>query len=141
MSRQEDLHNYIDTKLNGNPQGLPFKLYYKYGINDGDFADLLINSVDLGNDDENNVVIQYEGEDYNTQLGQYTLDSVKYIPCIIEDYQARFEPLEQFDIIDYTIPVSFFVDVRANDLNGDIVTNARKNPLPVGRGMRGEGGK
>lgn len=134
MSRQESIHNYINTKLNSNTQNLKFKLYYKYGVNDGEFADLLLNSVDLGVDDENNVVVEYEGTEYNTQHGQFTLDTVKYIPCIIEDFQARFEPLEKYDIVDYTVPVSFFVDVRYNDLNGDIVTNAIESVQDAIRG-------
>lgn len=134
MSRQKSINDYIDTKLNANNQSLPFKLYYKYGINDQEFSEFLLNSVDNGIDDPDNVIINFEGEDYNTQNGQYTIDNVNYIPCIIEDYQARFEPLSDHTIVKYTVPVSFFVEERFNRENNDIITDAIENVQDTIRG-------
>ena len=135
MSRQKSIHDYIQTKLSANSSGLDFNLYYKYGINDGEFHNILFNSIDLPNpNEEDEVDVIYDGVTYQTQNGQYSLDRVQYIPCIIEAFEARFEPLDSFDIIEYTIPISFFVEERFNKQNDDIVTNAIESVQDLIRG-------
>jgi len=125
MSRQRDINTYIVTALNANTQGLKFNLYYKYGINDGEFAELLINSTYVEpNDEAEDVKILYDGIETSTIKGNFEIVKTKYIPCIIEGFDARFEPLDKEKIISYSIPVSFFVDEKSNANNNDIFTTA-----------------
>lgn len=126
MSRHKDIHDYISTQLNNNNQNLSFKLFYKYSIQNNEFSELLVNSVDLGEEDPNNVKIKYDGQEYNTQKGVFTLENVKYIPCIIESFGDEFQPLDSDidTIIKYRVPVTFFVDERYNKANADFVDEA-----------------
>jgi hypothetical protein len=62
----------------------------------------------------NNVVINYDGVNYNTTLGQYTLDKVSYIPGIIENFMAEFEPLKFIRNVQYTLPVTFYINETFN---------------------------
>lgn len=71
---------------------------------------------------KNNVVIEYDGVEYNTQLGQYSLNKVTYIPGIIENFIAEFEPLQFIRNVQYTIPLTFYINETFNrDLDNKIV--------------------
>jgi hypothetical protein len=119
MSRQKDINDFLDTELNTGTT-IPFKLYYRYHLGGTSFDELMFKSIDLGEEDPNNVKVQYEGLVHNTQNGQFTLENIKYIPCIIEDFVANFEPIDIFTDITYSIPMSFFVSELLNADNGDI---------------------
>jgi hypothetical protein len=124
MSRQKDIHDFIETKLNNTGTGLPFELYYRYHIGDEDFTDKVLNSIDLGETDPNNVKVEWEDNIYNTQKGVFTLDNINYIPCIIEDFVVTYEPIALFLNALYSVPISFFVNERFNKDNGDIFTES-----------------
>ena len=181
---QISIRQFIDNKLNAESPltdtGIKFNLYNRYAIEDQDFYDVVLNSIDwekeepfvspyegftfnsyyatlaelneagaeaqvpgviyylefgspfnyltyneqttnydgIENDDlfnesalvKNNVVVNYDGKNYNTKLGQYTLTNVNYIPCIIEDFIAEYEPLSFVTNASYTIPIAFYIN-------------------------------
>ena len=197
-SFQDTIRTFIQNKLNettNNPlvaSGTTFKLYNRYEIEEQDFFDFVVNSVNweeeepfvspyegftfnsdyatlaelneageeaqvpgviyylefgspfnyltyneqttnydgIDNDElfnesalvENNVVINYDGVDYNTQLGQYSLDKVSYIPGIIENFMAEFEPLKFIRNVSYTLPITFYINETFNrELDNKII--------------------
>jgi len=197
-SFQDTIRTFIQNKLNdttNNPlvaSGTTFKLYNRYEIEEQDFFDFVVNSVNweeeepfvspyegftfnsdyatlaelneageeaqvpgviyylefgspfnyltyneqttnydgIDNDElfnqsalvENNVVIEYDGVQYNTQLGQYTLDKVAYIPGIIENFMAEFEPLKFIRNVSYTLPITFYINETFNrELDNKII--------------------
>jgi hypothetical protein len=122
---------YLENKLN-EPNGLvsaefKYKLYNRFGIENQEFFDTVVESIDWEDSpstipSSDNVVIEFDGEEYNTQLGQYTLNSVRYVPCIIETFIAEFEPLDFVKNADFTIPVTFYVNETVDrQLNNAIV--------------------
>ena len=124
-SFQDEIRVYLQNKLNNttnNPlvaSGTTFRLYNRYEIEEQEFFDFVVNSVDWEDSPStippaDNVVIEYEGVEYNTQLGEYTLDKVTYIPCIIENFMAEFEPLKFIRNVNYTIPMTFYVNETFN---------------------------
>ena len=197
-SFQDTIRTFIQNKLNettNNPlvaSGTTFRLYNRYEIEEQDFFDFVVNSVNweeeepfvspyegftfnsdyatlaelneageeaqvpgviyylefgspfnyltyneqttnydgIDNDElfnesalvENNVVINYDGVDYNTQLGQYSLDKVSYIPGIIENFMAEFEPLKFIRNVSYTLPITFYINETFNrELDNKII--------------------
>ena len=125
MSFQKEINTFLDEKLNNNSINLRFNLFYRFGITQENFTEFIFDSVDwldTGVGAENNVVVNYDGVDYNTQLGAYTLEEVNYIPCIIEDYIVEYEPYNFLKSAYYIIPITFFVNETVNkDLDPDIV--------------------
>jgi len=122
-SFQDTIRTFLQNKLNdttNNPlvaSGTTFKLYNRYEIEEQDFFDFVVESVDwedTNTGSENNVVIEYDGEEYNTQNGQYTLEKVAYIPGIIENFMAEFEPINFIRNVQYTIPVTFYINETIN---------------------------
>lgn len=187
---QDTIRTFIQNKLNdttNNPlvaSGTTFKLYNRYEIEEQDFFDFVVNSVNWENEDpfvssyegfvfntdystlaelnqegesaeitgviyylefgdpfnyvtynsqnetydgiendelfsqnalvKNNVVIEYDGVEYNTQNGEYTLDKVTYIPGIIENFMADFEPINFIRNVQYTIPLTFYINETIN---------------------------
>jgi hypothetical protein len=70
----------------------------------------------------NNVVVDFEGENYNTQFGQYTLNRLTYIPSIIENFMGEFEPLKFVRNVAYTIPLTFYINETFNrELDNKII--------------------
>lgn len=141
------LQSYLQNKLtqteaSQTPSGIPFKLYNRYAIEDQDFYDVVLNSIDWevpgsGGTLENNVVVEYDGVEYNTQKGQYTLEQVSYVPSIIEDFIAEFEPLSFVENVSYTIPITFYINETINkQLNNSIILSAQQ----FGNELRGQTG-
>lgn len=130
---QTFFREYLENKLNstnGNvltPVDLKFKLYNRYGIEDQEFFDTIVDSIDwedTNTDSENNIVVEFEDEEYNTQLGQYELKQIKYIPAIIEDFIAEFEPLDFVKNANYTIPVTFYVNETVDRKLDNVIIKA-----------------
>jgi len=133
-SFQVFFREYLENKLNTTnnnvltPLDLKFNLYNRYGVEDQEFFDTVVNSIDWEDDPStipaaDNVVVEFEGEEYNTQLGEYTLDKIKYIPCIIEGFIGEFEPLDFVKNVNYNIPLTFYVNETVDrELNNIIVT-------------------
>lgn len=130
-SFQDSIRVFLNGKLNNetnNPlvqSGTTFKLYNRYEIEEQNFYDFVLNSIDwedTNTNSENNVVVEFEGQEYNTQLGQYNLQQVEYIPCIIESFMGEFEPLKFIRNVAYTIPVTFYINETFNrELNNKII--------------------
>ena len=130
------LREYLENKLNNTSSGildpayLKFKLYNRYGIDDQEFFDTIVESIDwedTNTNSENNVVIEFEGDEYNTQLGQYELEQIKYVPSIIEDFIAEYEPLDFVKNANYTVPITFYVNETVDrQLNGVVITAIQK---------------
>lgn len=139
------LRNYLQNKLNDADTSIatakiPFKLYDRYAIEDQDFYDIVLDSIDWEAEGStgvaaDNVVINYEGAEYNTQNGQYTLSEVKYIPCIIEDFVAQFEPLSFVENVSYTIPVTYYINETYNKQLDNLIILATQR---FGNGLRGQ---
>lgn len=113
------LQNYIQNKLDSvnavDNTPFTYNLYNRYAIEDQDFYDVVLDSVDWEAEGSegipaDNVVVEYDGAEYNTQNGQYTLEKIKYVPCIIEDFIADFEPLSFVENVSYTIPITFYIN-------------------------------
>jgi hypothetical protein len=126
---------YLENKLNTTennlltPVNLKFKLFNRYGIQDQEFFDVVVDSVDWDVPDStgipaDNVVVEFEGEEYNTQNGQYELRQVKYIPCIIESFIGEFEPIDFVKNINYTIPVTFYVNETIDRQLDNVIVDA-----------------
>lgn len=189
-SFQDSIRQFIDSKLNNetnNPlvqSGTTFKLYNRYEIEQENFYDFVLDSVNWENEDpfvspyegfvfnsdystlaeltaagedaevtgvvyylefetpfnyvtynaqtqnfdgiennqlftqnalvRNNVVVEYDGVEYNTQNGQYTLQQLTYIPCIIESFMGEFQPLKFVKNVSYSIPVTFYINETFN---------------------------
>jgi len=130
---QSFLREYLEDKLNNtnsnllNPANLKFKLYNRYGIDEQEFFDTIVQSIDWETPNStgipaDNIVVEFEGENYNTQLGQYTLQQIKYVPSIIEDFVAEYEPLNFVKNANYTIPVTFYVNETVDrQLDGIVI--------------------
>lgn len=124
-SFQDSIRTFINDKLNNatnNPlvqSGTTFKLYNRYEVEDQDFYDFVLDSIDWNTEGStgvpaNNVVVEYEDKEHNTQLGQYTLEQVEYIPCILEAFTGEFQPLEFVRNVSYTIPLTFYINETFN---------------------------
>jgi hypothetical protein len=127
------IREYLENKLNTTdnnvltPLDLKFKLFNRYAIEDQEFFDTVVDSIDWEDTltgSENNVVVEFEGEQYNTQLGQYSLRNVKYIPGIIEGFIGEFEPLEFVKNVNYNIPLTFYVNETVDRELNNIVVEA-----------------
>lgn len=131
---QNILRNYLQNKLNDTDASpfssrVPFKLYDRYAIEDQDFYDVVLDSVDWeiqGSTGvlDNNVVVEYDGIEYNTQNGQYILQKIKYVPCIIEDFIADYEPLTFVENINYTIPITYYINETYNKQLNNLMVEA-----------------
>jgi hypothetical protein len=126
---------YLENKLNTTdnnvltPSNLKFKLFNRYAIEEQEFFDVVVDSVDWEDSPStippaNNIVIEYDGEEYNTQLGQYNLQKVRYIPCIIESFIGEFEPVDFVKNINYTIPVTFYVNETIDRQLDNVIVDA-----------------
>jgi len=132
-SFQDEIRVYLQNKLNNttnNPlvaSGTTFRLYNRYEIEEQDFFDFVVNSIDWEDDPStipaaDNVVVEFEGQEYNTQLGEYTIERLTYIPGIIENFLAEFEPLKFIRNVNYTIPVTFYINETFNrELDNKII--------------------
>jgi hypothetical protein len=120
-SFQSFIRTYLQNKLNPannnllTSKNLKFKLYNRYEVEEQEFFDFVVESVDWDAPNStgipaDNVVVEFEGQEYNTQLGQYNLKKINYVPSIIEDFIAEFEPLNFVKNVNYTIPVTFYVN-------------------------------
>jgi hypothetical protein len=127
------IREYLENKLNTTdnnvltPLDLKFKLFNRYAIEDQEFFDTVVDSIDWEDTltgSENNVVVEFEGEQYNTQLGQYSLRNVKYIPGIIEGFIGEFEPLDFVKNVNYNIPLTFYVNETIDRELSNIVVEA-----------------
>jgi hypothetical protein len=129
---------YLEDKLNTTqnnlltPVNLKYKLYNRYGIDEQDFFDVVVDSVDwdVANSTgipADNIVVEFEGEEYNTQLGEYDLRKVRYIPAIIEDFIAEFEPLDFVKNANFTIPITFYVNETIDRQLDNIIVDAIQN--------------
>jgi hypothetical protein len=125
---------YLENKLNESnglsSADLKYKLYNRYGIDEQTFFDSVVDSIDWEDTltgSENNVVIEFEGQEYNTQFGQYTLRNVRYVPCIIEDFVAEFEPLDFVKNANFTIPVTFYVNETIDRELNNIIVDSIQN--------------
>jgi len=126
MSFHKDIHDYLSNKLNSNSLELTFNLFHRYEIGETEFASLILESsyTSPENDEsEDNVVVKYNGVEYNTPHGVYEIRNVQYIPCIIEDFIGDFEPIREFKNANYSIPITLFVDEAFNKANNNIVDN------------------
>lgn len=132
---QTFFREYLEEKLNSTnnlilaPANLKFKLYNRYGIDEQEFFDTIVESIDWDTPESpgiptNNVVIDFEDDKYNTQLGQYKLTQIKYVPAIIEDFIAEFEPLDFVKNANYTIPVTFYVNETVDRQLDNIIIKA-----------------
>lgn len=127
MSFQKDINDLLEIKLNDNTQSLPFSLYYKSDLGSDDFVNVVFEStdwIDTGIGAEDNVIVEYDGIEYNTQLGEYTLSDIRYIPCIVHSFNAEFEPYSFVKRATYSLPITFYVDEIWNKDNNDIFTEA-----------------
>jgi hypothetical protein len=126
---------YLENKLNPTQSNvltsndLKFKLYNRYGIEDQEFFDFVVDSVDWEDDPStippsDNVVVEFEGEEYNTQLGEYDLRQVRYIPAIIESFIGEFEPLDFVKNVNFTIPVTFYINETIDRQLNNIIVDA-----------------
>jgi hypothetical protein len=115
------IRQYLENKLNPTtnnvltPNDLKFKLFNRFAIEQQEFFDFVVESIDWeiqgsGGVPADNVVIEFDGEEYNTQLGDYNLKKIKYVPGIIEDFIAEYEPLNFIKNANYTIPLTFYVN-------------------------------
>jgi hypothetical protein len=129
---------YLEDKLNTQqnnlltPVNLKYKIYNRYGVDEQEFFDVVVDSVDWEESPStipsaNNVVIDVDGEEYNTQNGQYTLRKVRYIPAIIEDFIAEFEPLDFVKNANYTIPITFYVNETIDRQLNNVIVDAIQN--------------
>lgn len=129
---REYLENKLNTTENNllTPVNLKFELFNRYGIQDQEFFDVVVDSVDwedTNTDSENNIVVEFEDEEYNTQLGQYDLQKVRYVPCIIEDFIGEFEPVDFIKNVNYTIPLTFYVNETIDRELGNVIVDAIQN--------------
>lgn len=131
---REYLENKLNTTQNNllTPLNLKYKLYNRYGIDEQTFFDTVVESVDWSTLDNagisaNNVVVEFDGEEYNTQLGQYNLRQVRYVPCIIEDFIAEFEPLDFVKNANFTIPITFYVNETIDRQLNNIIVDSIQN--------------
>jgi hypothetical protein len=129
---------YLENKLNTTqnnlltPVNLKYKLYNRYGVDEQEFFDVVVDSVDWEDSPStippaNNIVIEYDGEEYNTQLGQYNLRKVRYIPAMIEDFIAEFEPLDFVKNANFTIPITFYVNETIDRQLDNVIVDAIQN--------------
>lgn len=126
---------YLEDKLNTTennlltPVNLKFNLFNRYGIQDQEFFDVVVDSVDWETPNSagiaaDNVIVEFDGEEYNTQLGQYDLRQVRYVPCIIEDFIGEFEPVDFIKNVNYTIPLTFYVNETIDRQLDNIIVDA-----------------
>lgn len=132
-SFQDFIRLFLQEKLNNatnNPlvqSGTVFKLYNRYEIENQDFYDFVLDSIDWDTEGStgvaaDNVVVEFEGEEYNTQLGEYTLEQINYIPSIIESFMGEFQPLNFIRNVSYTIPLTFYINETFNrELDNKII--------------------
>jgi hypothetical protein len=73
---------------------------------------------------KDNVVIEFEGEEYRTQLGQYNLRNIRYIPSIIEDFIGEYQPLDFVKNVSYTIPITFYVNETIDKQLDNVIVEA-----------------
>jgi len=134
-SFQDSIRVFLQDKLNNetnNPltqSSTTFRLYNRYEIEEQDFYDFVLNSVDWDVSNStgipaDNVVIEFEGDEYNTQLGEYNLERLTYIPSIIENFMGEFEPLKFIRNVAYTIPVTFYINETFNRELGNKIIEA-----------------
>lgn len=131
---REYLENKLNTTQNNilTPVNLKYKLYNRYGVDEQEFFDVVVDSVDWEDNSStilssDNVIINFEGEEYNTQNGEYTLRKVRYIPAIIEDFIAEFEPLDFVKNANYTIPITFYVNETIDRQLNNVIVDAIQN--------------